>query len=126
MAKAKPVKKKPPVKMRSEVQADKPAARRGTNLAALQTRIRQLDRDLTKGLNERASLLLKIHKLGEKLDESGPLSPRDDEALAQIAQKTRGPTIPTMRGSRVSGTPQWLPRLASATTHRFPRTAVHL
>jgi chorismate mutase/prephenate dehydratase len=72
-------------------QRTKSAPRAGTGLAALESRVTRLDRQLLKSLNERAALVLKIHKLAPATVPSGPLPPQVPETSARARPGTRGP-----------------------------------
>lgn len=75
----------------SAARTKKPASGTGTSVAALQSRITQLDRELLKSLNERAALVLKIHKLARTTDPPTPLPPQEEEILARVMPRKRGP-----------------------------------
>ena len=64
---------------------------RGSSLPALESRIRQLDRDLLRSLNERARLNVKIGKLKKASGQPAFTLGQEEEALSRLASLNRGP-----------------------------------
>ncbi|MHC4402466.1 MAG: prephenate dehydratase [Planctomycetota bacterium] len=91
MGKAKTKKKTPPTK--------KSPSKRAGSLAALQSHVDRLDRELVKRLNERARL---ARRIGQKKKASGLPSfalAEEEEALARVTKLSRGPLpVRSVRG----------------------------
>lgn len=67
------------------------ASTRTSTLAALQSKVNQLDRDLVRTFNERARLGEKIGKLRKKEGLPALFPAQDEEALARVVQLNKGP-----------------------------------
>ena len=67
------------------------ASSRVTSLAALQSEVKRLDRDLVKTLNQRARLSLKIDKLKKTGGQPAPLPGQEEETLTGAVNLNKGP-----------------------------------
>jgi len=83
--------KKKARKKTAKTRETKKTSSRGSSLPALESRIRQLDRDLLRLLNERARLNVKIGKLRKASDQPAFTLGQEEEALARLASLNRGP-----------------------------------
>ena len=83
--------KKRAKKKTAKTRTTKKTSSRGSSLPALESRIRQLDRDLLRSLNERARLNVKIGKLRKASDQPAFTLGQEEEALSRLASLNRGP-----------------------------------
>lgn len=83
--------KKKPKRKTANTQTTKKTSPHGSSLPALESQVRQLDRDLLGLLNQRARLNAKIGKLRKEGGQPAFSLGQEEEALARLASVNRGP-----------------------------------